>query len=371
MAQDLGEQINTIERALGERMIDHALVTIRSWLTELGENNPFEEAFLSIQKQYNDLFSEWLSVDDEQIDERLNVLTGDTYQLVDAVYAAIRLQRGIAPDMHGYNKDNLNSLANYFFHCVKLQKADIEWLREIFQKETIDPYEHTVLVSLFYNIRECFSVEKLCLLIEGMHAKDILGAGICRYYVLKLLIQYDVRIDYFPMVQKAFVEAIQQDGDDGANMFENLWSVVRHPSVNQTQEQDKEYHDSLLRVLPDSWIYELLVLDHYQRENILNTAYLESGHNELMWDKLEFTEKWLCGQLRDGKKTAYNYINYGHCVLLRGDRMMAFELYKQARQKCKSAKEFYALFRPDRRALMDRGVPLEQIYLIEDRLINP
>ena len=65
-----------------------------------------------------------------------------------------------------------------------------------------------------------------------------------------------------------------------------------------------------------------------------------------------------------------DYINYGHCLLLRGDRMMAYENYRQARSMCKNAKEFYALFRPDRRQLVEHGVPVEQVYLIEDQLFH-
>ena len=49
---------------------------------------------------------------------------------------------------------------------------------------------------------------------------------------------------------------------------------------------------------------------------------------------------------------------------------MAFENYKQARQMFHSVKDFYALFRPDRGVLVDHGVPVEQVYLIEDQLFN-
>ena len=75
-------------------------------------------------------------------------------------------------------------------------------------------------------------------------------------------------------------------------------------------------------------------------------------------------------KLRKGKGEALDYIYYAHCLLLKGDRLMAFENYKQARQMFNSVKEFYALFRPDRSALVDHGVPLEQVYLIEDQLFN-
>ena len=50
--------------------------------------------------------------------------------------------------------------------------------------------------------------------------------------------------------------------------------------------------------------------------------------------------------------------------------MMAYENYRTAREMCKGAKEFFALFRPDRRQLVDRGVPIEQVYLIEDQLLS-
>ena len=65
-----------------------------------------------------------------------------------------------------------------------------------------------------------------------------------------------------------------------------------------------------------------------------------------------------------------DYINYGHCLLLKGDRMMAFENYRQARQLCGNVKDFFNLFRPDRRQLVDCGVPVEFIYLIEDQLLK-
>ena len=91
MAQSITEQVVTIERALGERMLECALVVIRAWMDELGENNPYEEAHNAIRKRYNELFSLWLTSNEEEIEEELNSLTGDAYQLADAVYADLRL----------------------------------------------------------------------------------------------------------------------------------------------------------------------------------------------------------------------------------------------------------------------------------------
>ena len=104
MAQTLDDQIMTIERALGERMIEHALVITRSWLNELGDDNPFEQAYEDIRSHYNTLFDEWLTSDDPQREQTLDALTGDTYRLVDAAYASLRLKRGLSPQMHGFNR---------------------------------------------------------------------------------------------------------------------------------------------------------------------------------------------------------------------------------------------------------------------------
>ena len=117
MAQTLTDQIITIERALGERMIDHALIILRAWMNELGENNPYEQAYSDIEEQYNKLFTEWLTSDDPKGDEILDGLTGDTYRLTDAVYLDIRLKRGIAPEMHGFNKQSHQSILQYFSVC--------------------------------------------------------------------------------------------------------------------------------------------------------------------------------------------------------------------------------------------------------------
>ena len=68
----LEEQVITIERALGERMIKHALVVVRSWLNELGEGNAFEQTYHSIFERNEALFSQWLITDEAEQDEQLN-----------------------------------------------------------------------------------------------------------------------------------------------------------------------------------------------------------------------------------------------------------------------------------------------------------
>jgi hypothetical protein len=133
---------------------------------------------------------------------------------------------------------------------------------------------------------------------------------------------------------------------------------------------EQEYMQGIVGILPDTWIYSALIGDSAERAGQMAVIYLSVGRMDLLWDNTETAAKWLLNQLREGSKSPVDYINYAHCMLLQGDRMMAYEYYHQARNLCKSAKEFFALYRPDRRALVDHGIPVEQVYLMEDQLIN-
>ena len=403
--QTLDDQINTIERALGERMIEHALVIVRSWLNELGENNPYEEAAARIHASYEELFSEWLSVGNEDTDMRLNRLTGETYQLVDAVYAALRVKRGMSPDMHGFNHEMPQSVLHYFANCVQFRQEDFEWLRELFGDDSRPAITLMAVGALAKNMRECFNIDAFLTLIEGMNAAVDMVSDQCIASVFMLLIHYDIRIDFFEQLQEAFFEALAEQEDEGEHAFEVLCAVIsssRRPDgegkgkVTFSQlpeelqelieesgmkgqmntitawlpESEQEYVQGLVELLPDTWLYEVLVEDNPARAAFIAQLYLSIGRMDLMWDNIDVAERWLVKQLRKGSAGPMDYINYAHCLLLRGDRMMAYEYYRQARQLCKGPKEFFNLFRPDRRALVDHGIPVEQIYLLEDRLIN-
>ena len=408
MAQSLEEQIVTVERALGERMIESALVIIRAWINELGENNPYEEAHASIRKRYDEQFSLWLTSDDEQIDAQLNTLTGDAYQLADAVYADLRLKRGISPDMHGFNPDSTASVLRYFSHCVRLRPEDIEWLHEMMRDEDRVNMAMIALPSLAMNLRECFSMDSMLVLIEGMTVENELVSNHCIAAVLKLLIQYDIRIDFFRPIQDAFIEALQTMEGGAERVVAVLGALCLFPKHEVKNEQLKEastiadltklledmikaaqsqegmsavvqwfpsseieFLEGLMHILPDTWVYNVLTEGNPGAEQYLAQTLLENGFRNVLWSHPDLAEKVYRAKLRKkGEKNAQDYINYAHCLLLRGDRMMAFENYRQARVLCKNVKEFYGLFRPDRSELADHGIPLEQVYLIEDQLFQ-
>ena len=161
MAQSLEEQVAVVERALGECMIDTALVVVRSWLNEIGENNPYEEAYTSLQSRYRDLFSQWLNIDDPHADEELTKMTGEAYQLVDAVYADIRLKRGLSPEMHGFNGDSAQSVMHYFENCVRLRPEDYQWFHDILNDPNRTEVALIAVTGMAFNLRTCFSIDSL------------------------------------------------------------------------------------------------------------------------------------------------------------------------------------------------------------------
>ena len=406
MAQSLDDQINTVEKALGERMIDHALIIVRSWLNELGENNPYEQAYQSISTRYHAMLNAWISSDDEDTDARLNELTGETYQLSDAAYAAIRIKRGLSPDMHGFNPSHVPSVVNYFSNCVQMRPEDYEWL----QNALADPNRAATALmavgALSKNLRECFTIDGFLALIAGIKAESALVSDQCLAYVFTLLIHYDIRIDFFPQIQDAFIQTLREVDGEGDNAFEVLCALVRstHPKWTQKSNTDplveqlpddvrsllsmlstesgegeivswmpkseQEYMQGLVDMLPGTWLYEVLVTGNSEREANLAGTYLSVGRMDLLWDHPNYAEKYLIHVLREGSSSPMDYINYGHCLMLRGDRIMAYENYRQARSMCSNVKEFFALFRPDRRQLVDHGVPVEQVYLMEDMLLT-
>ena len=329
------------------------------------------------------------------------------YRLVDAAYVSLRLLRGLSPQMHGFNPDNPQSVIAYFSSCLQFTDEDIEWLQDVLHDSNRASVALMSIASLSKNIRECFNEPVLLTLIEGINSENEVVAEQCLANVIVLLAHYDVRIDFFPRLQEAFVTAIEEMSDEGEQAFQTLCALVGsiksslreniasgELKIEDLPEElqnlleltgdkqniesvmawipasEREYMEGLIEMLPDTWVYDALIGESQERIAHIAVVYLSIGHMDLMWEHIDTAASWLLHRLRKGSESPMDYINYAHCMLLQGDRMMAFEYYRQARQMCKGPKEFFALFRPDRRALVDHGVPIEQVYLLEDKLIN-
>ena len=407
MSQKLDDQIATVEKALGERMIDHALVIVRSWLNELGENNPYEQAYEKLRKEYTERFKQWLTSSDPEHDVELNRMTGNAYRLADTAYAALRIHRGLSPDMRAFNKQSPQSVMQYFTFCMNLTEDDYLWLHNISNDADHGAIALMAVAALAKNIRECFNERALLALIEGINAENAVVAEQCLANVLIILAHYDVRIDFFPELQNAFMDAVSSMDDEGDDAFHTLCALVRSVKYNwrdsiasgelkvedlpeelqnlleltgEKENMDgvvswmpateQAYMQGLVDILPETWVYSALMGDSQERTQQMAIVYLSVGRMDLLWDHTDVAARWLRKQLRDGSSSPMDYINYGHCMLLQGDKMMAYEHYRQARNMCKSPKDFFALYRPDRRQLVDHGIPVETVYLLEDQLIN-
>ena len=398
----LSEQVNTVERALGERMITHAMVIVRQWANELGDEL-YAARIDQLEQNYRYVFEYYLSTDDPDRDALLDKMTGEAYRITDDVYAALRIKRGMSPTMHGFNPGNPQSVMHYFSSCVQLQAEDLDWLRQAAQ------YEHSAAIAiaasaaLAQNLRECFNEAAMLTLIDVANTDNGLVADQALANLILLLAHYDVRIDFFPNIQDAFMEPL----GDGTRAFETMCAIIRSTKMNlrdvlasgQLSFDDlpealkdllgstgdapdiesieswmpaskNEYMAGITSILPDTWVYAVIVGDNAEREEKVALTYMAVGKMDMLWDNMDMAEGWLTQRLCSEQAAPIDYINYGHCCFVRGDRMMAYENYREARNRCKSAKEFFALFRPDRHFLLEKGIPVEQIYLMEDQLLR-
>lgn len=401
----LDDQRDTIERALGERMLNHCLTILRTWINEVGEQM-YSNRYHSLQDNYQALFSYYLSTNDSERDRLLDEMTGQAYRLTDDIFADICLKRGRVENMAGFDRESSTSIMMYFMKCMHIQEEDLDWLCDAACDENQYTKALIALASLVSNLKGFFQEDAILALIQCLDSDSEVIKQQVSASLIMLLIHYDVRIDFFPKVQDAFMSKI----GDGEDMFELLCGFLRSTTVklkdfmnsehfdaeqiptelkdliqhvadqtgnsdgsgimNWTPSNDNEYIAGLIAILPQTWLYDALVGEDEERAEKLARAYLEGGMMDLMWNHLDEAEEQLIEQLRSEHATAQDYMNYGHICFIRGDRTMAYENYRQARQMIGAAKPFFALFRPDRGHLVDLGVPVEQVYLMEDNLIK-
>lgn len=402
----LDEQRDVIERSLGERMLNHAFVILHQWLQEIGFQM-YGNRLQSLERNYDALFQNYLSADDEQRDDMLNDMTAETYRLVDEVFVDMCLKHGRYPQMVGFNRDNIESVVRYFGSCPRLREEDYDYIREITLHNPQPSIALLLIAALLRISRECFSEATLLCLIDAIGSENRLIANQAMVVTILLLVHYDVRIDYFTRVQEAFMEAI----GDGELAFRSVLAMVTASTGSVTQLSDSidisksdnveqtihdaiaeqlgeemdddmehvvswipsdetDYYRGLVTILPNTWLIDALVGEDDERATMLSRAYLQIGNMDLWWDNIDDAEPLVLHLLRSNNPKPKDYINYGHICFLRGDKLMAYENYREARRLYGSSKAFLNAFRPDRRFLVDRGIHLEDVYLMEDQLVK-
>ena len=402
----LDDQRDTIERALGERMLNHCLTILRTWISEVGED-AYVNRYHSLSDNYKALFSYYLATDDPERERLLDEMTGQAYRLTDDIFADICLKRGRVENMAGFDRNSATSIMLYFMKCMRIQEEDLDWLCDAVNDSEQQTNALVAIASLESNLKTFFQEDAFLALIQCLDADSEMIRQQVAASLIMLFIHYDVRIDFFPKIQEAFINKI----GDGEDMFTLLCAFLQSSSVklkdlmdsekidaeaiptelksmlqqvsdvvnkggtpdgimNWSPSNDNEYMAGLITILPQTWLYDALVGEDEERAEKLARAYLEGGMMDLMWGHLNEAEEQLLEQLRSDHVTAQDYINYGHICFIKGDRTMAYENYREARQMIGSIKKFFAIFRPDRGRLVDLGVPLEQVYLMEDNLIK-
>lgn len=401
----LEEQRYTIERALGERMMHHAVALMKLWATEVNFSM-YDSRLQSLNDNYEYIFKYYLSSsDDAERDDLLNRLTGHAYRLADELYADLRVKRGLSPEITSFNKNNPQSVARYFGECVHLQPEDTDWLRSQLESGENAVITLMAIAALAQNLQTCFSEEGMQCLIEAIGADNMVISEQALATTILLLIDYDTRIDYFPELQDLFMEKI----GDGDRAFEVMCALVNTSatrlkdliksekfSIDNLPDEIKELlsvdgNESIdeqlnkiagkvpdadnkevvqqIAIMPETWVFDAIIGEDEERNRRIEEVYLHAGHIDLMWDRLDDAEEILVRRIRNDKATSADYLNLGHCCFIRGDRMMAYEYYKEARNRYGSNTEFFRYFRPDRHMLVEKGVPLEQVYLMEDNLL--
>ena len=97
--------------------------------------------------------------------------------------------------------------------------------------------------------------------------------------------------------------------------------------------------------------------------------------HEIIWcafvcDDLEAAIRYFNRLEETNTTNALDWINIGHIYLIQGKRMDAYQSYRRAMMQMADLKKFLAAFRPDRPLLVEKGIRLDEIYLMEDQLIS-
>ena len=83
----------------------------------------------------------------------------------------------------------------------------------------------------------------------------------------------------------------------------------------------------------------------------------------------EQAEQYYHKLMKSENRQMIDFLNCGHFLFVQGQRAEAYRHYVQALTLSDSLKSFLTIFRPDRRMLLEKGVPTSDIYLMEDQLI--
>lgn len=161
--------------------------------------------------------------------------------------------------------------------------------------------------------------------------------------------------------------------------------VVIYRSLGRYADEMKQL-DALLQTNPENEAYQyergkcLERMELYQ-EALQQYYRLELYHPEsariysaIAWcsflcDDYATAERYFAKLDAQGKQKSNDLLNKGHLLFVQGKRLEALEVYKRCLAQMPTLKDFLRSFRPDRSILLEKGVPKNEIYLMEDQLV--
>lgn len=386
-------------------MLHSAFKDLRLWCEELG--NIYNDRILTIEQNYQYLFDYYLSGDDAHRKSLLDNMAGEAFRLTDTMYADLLLKRGLVPEIQGFDKDNRESAIRYFSTCVHLQEEDYDYLLDLAEHPQSRTLTLMLMAALAQNLRNHFSESGILCLIRLMDSDSHFLRDQATANVILLLAQYDSRVSILRSIQEAFEAVVGEDED--RVFFDVLYALTKSTKVGlKTIIEDEDFVDrdlpdeikelfggastlsqivqsipanedeylgALIAKLPDTWVFFRLVYEHIDegiRDEQIADAYLEAGIMiNSMWIEKTHAEEVLVDRIRSGHPTPQDYMNYGHLCFIQGDRLMAYENYREAFKILKDKNKLLALYRSAREKILTEIVcDRQSVNLMEDALVN-
>lgn len=428
------EQYLSVQHMLSQRMLSHAESIIRQWAIQLNRQEYYDriaslssrydatfQYYLSTPVHYDG--DPDCAVDDER-DHILDELTQAYYDLTDTIYADLARKEGIFPTIAGFDTSSEDSMMRYFSFASPLRDEDLAWLEQTcIEAENEDLCTHLVS-ALAANVRQhVFSAPAVLSLIRIALGPVEPVAYQATAQLIMLLAHYDTRIDFYPDIQQAFQDLVA----DSDRAFALLGAVISDDQHRTAAPEIRELFHSTLEILPSTGVFSAICTTDAQRQQVAE-LYVDLGMNEQAFDQVlmgrsdiitdrelradyylynelydeafadyqhlidvgvatdrtyfraawsalmigdyAHAEQYMIYRLRLPAPVTEDYLNYGHLCFVRGDKATAYEYYLLARQNAGSLRHFKDTFCPDRKVLADMGIPLQEIYLMEDRLLQ-
>lgn len=461
-------QYAAVSKMLSDSMLHHTSTILRQWINTLmpasGMQSPEGLRLQSLLRHYERIRREYLAepesvrnTENSLVMSEIDDLTAEFYRLTDELYADMLLHDGIAPEMHGYNRENANSIVNYFAACPHLQDEDLDWFDSLVTEPEHSGTGLLVTAALGHNLRNVFSESAMYSLLRAARSEVPVVASQAMAHVILTLAHYDSRIDYFPDLREEFLSLdmsmayqvlsglvygaksklrdllTQEDFDEEElpdeirEAFSDDKDVSLDDLVKHLPEGENQYMVDMISFLPETWVFGVIIDSDDRREEIAE-LYVRLGMAEVAYDGIclgrldlcttprlragmllheglyeealeayqelekmfpndrkigfkigwcamlakqyDLAEEYMVERLRGKNPNLEDYINYAHLCMIRGDRMSAYEYYREARRQAGSLKRWKVSYCPDRKMLIEHGVPTDQVYLIEDLMVS-